>query len=81
MSGDDIRELALPLRDAGDLGPLLDRRDDARVVAVGEASHGTHEYYAWRAALTAGWSRPAPRCRRCWPSSRPTSPTPASGTR
>lgn len=25
---------------------------DARVVLIGEASHGTHEYYTWRAALT-----------------------------
>ena len=41
-----------PLRDPADLDPLLERIGDARIVAVGEASHGTHEYYAWRAALT-----------------------------
>jgi erythromycin esterase-like protein len=50
--GDDIRALAQPLRDESDLDPLLERIGDARIVAVGEASHGTHEYYAWRAALT-----------------------------
>jgi erythromycin esterase-like protein len=44
--------LARPLRDPADLDPLLERIGDARIVAVGEASHGTHEYYAWRAALT-----------------------------
>jgi erythromycin esterase-like protein len=49
---DDVRALARPLRGEADLDPLLERIGDARIVAVGEASHGTHEYYAWRAALT-----------------------------
>jgi erythromycin esterase len=44
--------LANPLHDAADLDPLLERVGQARVVCVGEASHGTHEFYAWRAALT-----------------------------
>lgn len=25
---------------------------DARIVLLGEASHGTHEYYTWRARIT-----------------------------
>ena len=32
--------------------PLLDLAGDARFVLLGEASHGTHEFYATRAAIT-----------------------------
>lgn len=49
---DDVRALARPLDSARDLDPLLDRIGEARIVLVGEASHGTSEYYRWRAALT-----------------------------
>jgi protein-L-isoaspartate(D-aspartate) O-methyltransferase len=35
-----------------DLGPLVERIGDARVVLLGEATHGTAEFYALRARLT-----------------------------
>jgi erythromycin esterase len=50
--GEEVAALTHALTDAGDLDPLLDRIGDARVVMLGEASHGTHEFYIWRAALT-----------------------------
>jgi erythromycin esterase len=49
---DDVQRLARPLRSESDLDPLLDRIGEAPFVLLGEASHGTHEFYAWRAALT-----------------------------
>ena len=49
---DEIRDLARPLRTAGDLDPILSRARDRRFVAIGEASHGTHDYYQWRAQLS-----------------------------
>lgn len=45
-------ESALPLRTAADFDPLLERIGDARLVLIGEASHGTAEYYRWRAELS-----------------------------
>lgn len=37
---------------ADDLDPLLDAVGDARFVLLGEATHGTSEFYSWRAAIT-----------------------------
>ena len=47
-----IRENSSALSDTSDLDPLLQRIGDARIVMLGEASHGTHEYYTWRSLIT-----------------------------
>jgi len=41
-----------PLRGAEDLDPLLERIGEARCVLLGEASHGTSEYYSWRTRIS-----------------------------
>ncbi|GIF15488.1 erythromycin esterase family protein [Actinoplanes teichomyceticus] len=50
--GDEVASIARELHDPGDLEIVLDRAESARVVMIGEATHGTHEFYTWRAALT-----------------------------
>lgn len=47
-----LQRAALPLRHADELSPLLDAIGDARYILLGEASHGTHEFYTWRCRLT-----------------------------
>ncbi len=49
-----IREQAFPIEEieGQDLGPLLERIGDSRLVLIGEASHGTSEFYRLRAELT-----------------------------
>src|SRR5947209_7365289 len=47
-----VRALAYPLGRPHDLDPLLERIGDARFVLLGEASHGTAEYYQWRTTLS-----------------------------
>src|SRR3954468_25070234 len=49
---DEIRSLATPLVGSADLDRLIERIGDARFVLIGEASHGTSEYYRWRAELS-----------------------------
>ncbi|GIV96408.1 MAG: hypothetical protein KatS3mg057_1065 [Herpetosiphonaceae bacterium] len=49
----EIRASAHPLTDAAiDYDPLLELIGDARFVLIGEASHGTHEFYKERAQIT-----------------------------
>jgi len=47
-----VRSLCRPLRSPADLDPLLARVGDAACVLLGEASHGTHDYYTWRAEIS-----------------------------
>lgn len=49
---DEIHALARPLRNAGDLDSLMDAIGESRYVLLGEASHGTSEYYTWRAEIS-----------------------------
>jgi erythromycin esterase-like protein len=50
---DLIREKAVPLSGASDVtDEILALVGDARFVLIGEASHGTHEFYKYRAAIT-----------------------------
>jgi erythromycin esterase len=41
-----------PLKSSKDLDPLLENIETARYVLLGEASHGTHEFYTWRTAIS-----------------------------
>jgi erythromycin esterase-like protein/predicted phosphoribosyltransferase len=48
-----VRNAAHPLTgSAGDYDPLMELIGDARFVLLGEASHGTHEFYRERAQIT-----------------------------
>jgi erythromycin esterase len=47
-----VQELARPLAGPADLRHLVDRLATARLVLLGEASHGTAEYYTLRARLS-----------------------------
>jgi protein-L-isoaspartate(D-aspartate) O-methyltransferase len=49
-----VREAAAPIADIeqSDIGSLLERIGDARVVLLGEATHGTSEFYRMRALVT-----------------------------
>ena len=47
-----LKRIAKPLASAKDLDPLIERIGDSRYVLLGEASHGTSEYYSWRAEIS-----------------------------
>jgi erythromycin esterase-like protein len=47
-----IQEISHPLHGPLDLDVLMDRIGNAHYVLLGEASHGTSEYYAWRSVIS-----------------------------
>ncbi len=47
-----LRAAAVPLRGPNDLGALLEVLGDARIVMLGEATHGTSEFYEWRRTIS-----------------------------
>lgn len=49
-----VREVAEPIEslESCDLAPLLERIGDARLVLIGDATHGTSEFYRMRARIT-----------------------------
>ena len=47
-----LKSTSTPLENSEDLDPLIDYIGDAKYVLLGEATHGTHEYYTWRAKIT-----------------------------
>ena len=49
----DVRSRAQRLEQPDDLDRLVEGFGDRKYVLLGEASHGTSEYYRWRARLTA----------------------------
>ena len=47
-----LKQITRPLRGPADLDPLMEQIGDAHYVLLGEASHGTADYYDWRATLS-----------------------------
>jgi len=49
---DQIRHYAVPFESKSDLMPLIKRAAEAKYILLGEASHGTSEFYTIRADIT-----------------------------
>jgi erythromycin esterase len=47
-----VRSGAVDLKMPKDLEPLIDKISRSKIVMLGEASHGTHEFYEWRRIIS-----------------------------
>lgn len=48
----ELSKIAVPLNDTNDLEELIETAGERELVLLGEASHGTYEYYIWRSEIT-----------------------------
>src|SRR3954468_10811568 len=46
------QHMSFHLETSKDLDALLENIGERKIVMLGEASHGTHEYYTWRTAIS-----------------------------
>ncbi len=49
---DILNTVAIPIEDARDLDLLIERAGERDLVLLGEASHGTSEFYTWRTEIS-----------------------------
>jgi erythromycin esterase len=47
-----LAKKAIDLNNGDDLNMLIEKASDKKLVLLGEASHGTHEYYKWRGKIS-----------------------------
>jgi erythromycin esterase len=52
LTNEVVQQIAHPLQTEANLDPIMERIGNARFVLLGEATHGTSEYYLWRARLS-----------------------------
>src|SRR5512144_2855798 len=52
LLADGLKRIARPLESNDDLDPLIAAVGDSRFVLLGEASHGTSEFYTWRTRIS-----------------------------
>lgn len=49
---DHIKDRAIEMNRSSDLDKLISNSGNKKLVLLGEASHGTHEYYTWRDSIS-----------------------------
>lgn len=47
-----LKRNAIPFGSIDDFSPLIENYKDKKIVMIGESSHGTHEFYEWRARIS-----------------------------
>ena len=51
-AAEKLASIARPVQTASDLDPFVEKAGERRLVLLGEATHGTIEFYEWRAEIT-----------------------------